>query len=254
MGIYVLIGASVLGVLSSMLVAWSLWTRSQARKRSRQRQLASGQYAALPGQHLAVTGAGTGGYPPVGSMTAQVPGSAGHTVLARAPGEFEDEEPRTEFMGMADVPTQFLTDAEIFAQREPDPEADEHEVATAFLSEDELFGEAEPVTEFMTTEQLFSPAPGAEPARSMEAPVDRTIVLPPAPRPPAPQGFDAQPASKPTAPRRAAGASGGYVGFVGDRADDPDDDDDFDDDDPETELVHQAELLRLIAAQKPNPR
>jgi len=229
MGIYVLIGASVLGVLSSMLVAWSLWTRSQARKRSRQRQLASGQYAALPG------------YPPVGSMMAQAPAY---------------QEPRTEFMS-PDVPTQFLTDAELFGQREPDPDADEHEVATAFLTDDELFGEPEPATEFMTTEQLFTPAPGAGPARSMEAPVDRTIVLPPAPQPLEPQPVVARFAPKHAPlrrPARAAGASAGHVGFVGDRAQDLEpDDNDFDDDDPETELVHQAELLRLIATQKPGP-
>jgi hypothetical protein len=42
-----------------------------------------------------------------------------------------------------------------------------------------------------------------------------------------------------------------YTGFVGDRAEDRDDeDDDFNEDDPETELVHQAELLRLISQSK----
>ncbi|HLT35805.1 MAG TPA: hypothetical protein VK034_05955, partial [Enhygromyxa sp.] len=99
---------------------------------------------------------------------------------------------------------------------------------------------------FMTTEEMFGRRP------------DETIVLPEEaliPEPPAPARAAAPVPRRPpppaAAPRPAAPAPR-YTGFVGDRADDgdDDDDDDLDDSDPETELVHQAELLRLISPNK----
>ncbi len=246
MGIYVVIGASLLGVFSCMLIAWSLWTRSQVRKRARARQLATGQHAAIPPT--------SGAYPAV-----QAP--AGHTVVASPPG-YVEEEPRTEFIssgdllghvGAPDEPTQFLSEADLLGA-EP---KDEHEAATAFMTTEELFGEEdehEVPTAFMTTDELFGRA---------RAPVDATVVLakgavipgpnhPPAQRVPQPS-VAAGPELKPTlpGPKPAASASR-YTGFVGDRTldDDDDDDFDFDADDPETELVHQAEILRLIGTTK----
>ncbi|MFO7562022.1 MAG: hypothetical protein R6X02_05220 [Enhygromyxa sp.] len=222
-GIYVVVGASVLGVFSGMLIAWSLWTRSQARKRARQRQLLSGQYAAIP----------PAGHPP---LQQQAP-PAGHTVVA-APPAAPEQEPRTEFMSSAELfgevappeePTQFLSTADLFGVQPEQPD-DEEEIATAFMSTEELFNRRTDAT-VVLSEQAIIPEPAPEP--------------PPKPRPPAPA-----PARRPSPPQKPAPAPR-YTGFVGDRADDSDDeDDDLDDDDPETELVHQAELLRLITHNK----
>jgi hypothetical protein len=246
MGIYVVVGASLLGALSCMLIAWSLWTRSQARKRARQRRLATDQHAMVP---------------PVGYPTHAVAGPPA-----------VEEEPRTQFMTSADLfgqvavpdePTQFLSDEDLYGSRAT--ETDEREPATTFMSEAELFGdddEPEVATAFMTTDEMFG-----RPARS-----DATIVLPeeavvaepppPSPRPPvarppaarpaaAPPPAARPPAARPSAPK--APPQPQYTGFVGDRANDADDDDDddFGEDDPETELVHQAELLRLITHKRP---
>lgn len=225
-GIYVVVGAGLLGVFSCMLIAWSLWTRSQARKRARERQLASGQYAAIPPAAL----------PAFQQPAFQPPAPpVGHTILAAPPVELE-REPRTEFMTSAelfgqvappDEPTQFLSAADLFAQAE-----DEEEVATAFMSTEELFGQRSEETMVLSEDAIIP-----EPPR----PLAPSPAPSPAPRP-----------SSPTAPRRPAPAPR-YTGFVGDRAedrDDDDDDDDLDDGDPETELVHQADLLRLMTPHK----
>jgi hypothetical protein len=261
MGIYVVVGASVLGVISSMLIAWSLWSRSQARKRAEQRRLVSGQYAAIPptspapmmgfqppAGHTVVAGPPAASpipsmfHPPAGHTVepraaSPIPSMfqppAGHTVVAGPPGEFDDdEEVRTEFMssgqlfGQAeppDEPTQFLTAADLFGVEEPE-EVDEEEIATAFMSTDELFGRRTDATVVLSEDAIMPEPPAPAPAPA-----------------PAPRG--------PTAPVKPAPAPR-YTGFVGDRADDRDDDDDLDDGDPETELVHQAELLRLITPSK----
>lgn len=230
MGIYVVVGASLLGVLSCMLIVWSLWTRKQARERARARMLAT-QHAVHP----------SASYPVIQSAP-----SGGHTVVATPPGSFE-EEPRTEFMSSAelfgqvavpDEPTQFLSDEDLFGAQARAP----REPATALLSDEELFGDDEPevATTFMTTDELFS-------GRAAPPPTDPTMVLQPTPAP--------TPTPRPTAPRHVPSPKLAtpprYTGFVGDRAEDRDDeDDDFNEDDPETELVHQAELLRLISQSK----
>jgi hypothetical protein len=226
-GIYVLVGASVLGVLSCMLIVWSLWTRSQARKRARERMQSTGQHAVVP---------------PVGYPMVQHAPPSGHTMVMAPPAPV-DEEPRTEFMSSADLfgqvavpdePTQFLSDEDLYgaSARAVD------EPGTAIMSDQELFGdddEQEVATTFMTTEEVF----GGHAA----PPTDATQVLrgqAPAPAPARPAPPRHVPTPKPATPPR-------YTGFVGDRAEDRDDeDDDFGEDDPETELVHQAELLRLI--------
>lgn len=224
MGVYVVVGASLLGVFSCMLVVWSLWTRSQARKRARARMQA---------QHAGPSAS----YPIV-----QPTGS--HTVVAMPPGPpVRDEEPRTQLMTseqlfgqVPEEPTQFLSDEELFGAQAREP-------ATTVLSDAELFGEdddeeAEVVTTFMTTDELFA-------GRAAAPPSDPTMVLQqPAPAPVRPTAPRHLPSPKAATPPR-------YTGFVGDRADDrDDDDDDFNEDDPETELVHQAELLRLIGQSK----
>lgn len=214
MGIYVVVGASVLGGLSGMLIVWSLWTRSQARKRARARMLAT-QHAAGP----------SGGYP----------------VVAMPPAPVE-QEPQTQFMSSADLfgqvavpdePTQFLSDADLYNASAPEPEP-----YTAVLSDQDLFGddEQELATTFMTADEVLG---------ARRAPAEATTVLPgPGPAPARATTPRHVPSPKPAAEPR-------YTGFVGDRAEDrDDDDDDFNEDDPETELVHQAELLRLIAQNK----
>lgn len=240
-GIYVVVGAGVLGVLSCMLIVWSLWTRSQARKRARQRQLATGQHAAIPPTAMPPAAMPPGGYP--GYHQQQPP--VGHTVVVAAPPPVEfEEEPRTAFMSSAelfgqvappDEPTQFLSDADLLAaQRQASEDDDEdEEVATTFMTSDELFGRRSDAT-VVLPEDAIMPEPPQPPA-----PVQR--------RPPA----DAAVSAAPPRPGKPAPAPR-YTGFVGDRANDrdDDDDDDLDSDDPETELVHQAELLRLIGQTK----
>jgi hypothetical protein len=126
-----------------------------------------------------------------------------------------------------------------------------------------------------------APAPASQPRGWTPQPQPQPQPRPPAPAP-APQVATPQrvppsrlPAGVATAPPRAAvrpaparpvatpdvpqpsvpHSSQGYVGFVGAPLDDDDDDDDddFDEDDPETEMVHQAELLRLMTQLKSKP-
>jgi hypothetical protein len=227
MGIYVVVGASLLGALSCMLIAWSLWTRSQARKRARQRRLATDQHAAVPPV----------GYP---MQQQQQVAPAMHVPIA-GPAVAVEEEPRTQFMSSADLfgdvavpdePTQFLSDADLYGAQP----TEEREPATTFMTEEELFGR---------------PAPSEG---TMVLPEEAVVAEPPAARAPAARPARA-PAPTPSVPgprvAPKAAPQPQYTGFVGDRANDADDDDDgFGDDDPETELVHQAELLRLIAHNK----
>ncbi|PRQ03643.1 hypothetical protein ENSA5_13980 [Enhygromyxa salina] len=155
LGTYVIVGASLLGAASCLLIAWSLWTRSQARRRGRRPPLTGGQQQGLP---------------------------------ASADDFGEADEPRTQFMSEAELfgatgsgspPTQMLTesahqDTQIMSSgssgsprtqilTEPTHELDPGEVQTEFLSADELFpDEAEPKTAFMTEEELFAAGGGVD--------------------------------------------------------------------------------------------
>ena len=222
MGIYVVVGASLLGALSCMLIVWSLWTRSQARKRARARMQAT-QYGAQPSGSYPVASYPSASYPVV-----QAPVTSGHTVVAMPPAAIE-EEPRT----------QFMSSEELFGEAVP-------EEPTQFLSDEDLYGaaveagdeEEEVATTFMTTDELF----GGRPART-----DATTVLPE----PAPPVVAAPRSSTPRhVPSPQPAGQPRYTGFVGDRAEDRDEDEELDENDPETELVHQAELLRLIGHNK----
>ncbi len=282
MGIFVVIAASLLGACSCMLIAWSLWTRSQARKRARARQLATGQRYAV-GQPYAQPSGAYAQVPPIPA------GADGRTVVV-APYGVEDPEPRTEFMGSGDLyghaappgePTQFLSAAELYGADgaygedhggygEDHGDEDAHEVPTAFMTEEELLAEAaaaeadefedEVPTAFMSTDELFGRgrprqdativlteqalAPDPPPPQPVwERPPVARVPPVPTPAPPPPLRV---PELKPTLPGpKPAVAPNLYGGFVGDRSQDADYDED-DEHDPETELVHQAELLRRI--------
>jgi hypothetical protein len=153
-----------------------------------------------------------------------------------------------------DQATQFLTVDDIFAL------ADDRVEPTRILDPEQLLGHdappAEPVPPApvpVAPRVVWAPAaaipavqtPAASIPRPQPSPAASTPAPAPAPSkyaPPDPAAFVKPPVDAPSTP---------YVGFVAPRSPGHDDDDDDDDDDPETELVHQAELLALMIKSRP---
>jgi hypothetical protein len=191
MGIYVIVGASLLGAVSCLLIAWSLWTRSQARRRAKQGALPPEQGAAPP-QGLG-WGPAPPGYQQAGAeprtefmsedqLFASAPATRPTMVLTDDPAasEADEHELRTEFMTEEELfaeeqaeqeedehelRTEFMTEEELFAEEQAEQEDDEHELRTAFMTEEELFAEEqaeqeedehELPTQFLTDEELFA--------------------------------------------------------------------------------------------------
>ncbi|MFV8754385.1 hypothetical protein ACNOYE_27885 [Nannocystaceae bacterium ST9] len=282
MGNWILVGASLLGLLSIAVIAWSLWSGSRARARP---PMPTGSFAPLP-QPGAYAPTYVAPPPPVESY-------APHTVIGPAPGPLEVAPARRE-------ETQFLSPDEMFgrpgrsrdsASRDPAGELDEDdENPTQFMSDDDLFGAREvPVDPTVVLREEWIAAPAdpvrVEPIRVEPVRVEPMRVEPvqPIPRAPSvaqmrattpdrplpaasiPSAPRPKPASKPTPrvdprlappdpaefakPVRDEGPTP-YAGYVAPRPANAIDDDD-DDGDPETELVHQAELLRLMNKGKP---
>lgn len=241
-GFWIVVGAGVLAGFSILLIGGSLWANASARKRARPQPLPTSSYATFlaPG-------------PPVHEHTMIVAPPSANTVIMMPP---------------RDQQTQFLSVDDMFAQ------ADERVEPTRILAVDEMFDEepeAEDPTMILRDEWLATPVEPAAPApatphswarppsapfprssipaasipgsRSTPAPSKPTLSAPSQFAPPSPSDFvkplvDAQPTP--------------YAGYVAPRGQhDQDDDDDDDDDDPGTELVHQAELLRLMMKSRP---
>lgn len=251
-GSWIVVGASLLGLVSVLLIVGSLWASSSARKRPRPRTLVSGSYTPVPAVHQVTEH----------TMISAAP-IAGQTVIVAAPSPFAM--PSEEHEPALDQATQFLTVDDIFAL------ADDRVEPTRVLAADEVLvvTPVEPVARapviarpivpivrapviaaprpsVVASPMPRSPIPAASiPAASVPRPASKPAVSAPNEfAPPDPSAFVKPPADVQPTP---------YVGYVAARrpGQEDDDDDDDDDDDPETELVHQAELMRLMMKSRP---
>lgn len=254
-GSWIVIGASLLGLVSILLIAGSLWANSSGRKRARTRPLVSGSYAPVPSVNQAPIGPSffSGVATTEHTMITSAP-MAGQTVITAAPGVFgmASEEPQV------DQATQFLTVDDIFAL------ADDRVEPTRILDPDELLvaQPVEPVQPVARAPVIVAARPSVAaspmPVASMSAASIPAASIPRSPSKPVASKPAPAPANEFAPPNPSEFAKPAvdvqptpYVGYVAPRGPGHDDDDDDDDDDPETELVHQAELMRLMMKSRP---
>ena len=265
----VLIGAAVLGAVSIVMIVWSL--RSRGRDQ--------GTVGRTGGQ-AAITEAGPPSNARWEPAPPPVPVTTGLTQVADVSDDYDPAapEPPTEFLPPEDeIPTQFMAPDELFGDeheaktefmREDELFGDEHEANTQLMREDELFDdEHEANTQLMREDQLFGDERGLATGPAEGPSHDQTIVLeaeaepatcvPPGPSGPPPPASRPAPAKPPPSPRPASSGPQQFSMFVRDGTHeqpsrDPAPPADFDDeeDDPETALVHQSELMHVIAGHK----
>ncbi len=293
MGNWILVGASVLGLVSVVVIAVSLWSWSRPRSRPRPRPpQPTGSFAPLPPH--------SGSWPVVQSYAAPSQSYAAlpsqsypvvSPIQVAPPIQVVPNPPLAppEAVLIQREQTQFMSTDEMFGRKsKPEPEQpdDDDEVPTQFMSDSELFGgQAEapdPVVEptVVLHDAWLAPTPAPRVRMPSAAEVRATtperpllaasIPRLPSPSPAQPPNSAANPGAIRTSRRssdprlavpdpsefvKPASDEGPtpYAGYVAPRrpGDDDDDDDDDDDEDPETQLVHQAELFRLMNKSKP---
>jgi hypothetical protein len=240
-GSWIVVGASVLGLVSVLLIVGSLWASSSARKRPRPQTLVSGSYTPLPAmhpitEHTMITAAPMGGQTVIVAMHEPAVDQA--TQFLTVDDIFALADDRVE-------PTRVLAADEVLIVTPVEPVAHAPVIATPSEPVARAPVIATPRPSVVASPMPRSRVPSASiPAASLPRPASKPAVTAPSKfAPPDPSAFVKPPADVQPTP---------YVGYVAARRPGQDDDDDDDDDnDLETELVHQAELMRLMMKSKP---